>query len=135
MAAYFGELDERFDDGFDAGDTLVRDAANFEPPFGAFVVARSGADTAGCGAVQVLPDGAAEVKRMWIAKPHRGRGLGKTLLAHLEDHAKALGNGTVRLDTNSALTEAIAMYKAAGYHEIDSYNDNPFARHWFEKQL
>ena len=41
----------------------------------------------------------------------------------------------VRLDTNSVLTEAIAMYERAGYRAIERYNDNPYARAWFEKGL
>ena len=39
------------------------------------------------------------------------------------------------LDTNRALSPAIAMYRAAGYADIDRYNDNPYADFWFEKEL
>lgn len=46
-----------------------------------------------------------------------------------------MGNHTVRLDTNSVLQEAIALYASSGYREIGRYNDNPYARHWFEKTL
>ena len=41
----------------------------------------------------------------------------------------------VHLDTNRALTEAIAMYRSAGYREVDAFNDEPYAHHWFEKRL
>jgi hypothetical protein len=41
----------------------------------------------------------------------------------------------VRLDTNGALTEAIALYRSAGYREVEPFNDNPYAHHWFEKPL
>ena len=41
----------------------------------------------------------------------------------------------VRLDTHSSLAEAIAMYERAGYHAIERYNDNPWARRWFAKDL
>jgi hypothetical protein len=27
------------------------------------------------------------------------------------------------------------MYRARGYAEIDRYNDDPYANHWFEKPL
>ena len=46
-----------------------------------------------------------------------------------------LGNWSVVLDTNSVLLEAIAMYGRSGYQAIERYNDNPYARHWFRKQL
>jgi ribosomal protein S18 acetylase RimI-like enzyme len=41
----------------------------------------------------------------------------------------------VRLDTNRALVEAIALYRSAGYREIDRFNDEHYAHHWFEKPL
>lgn len=135
LEAYFAELAERFEGGFDAGDTIVADAYNFEPPSGVFVLALRTSDGAvmGCGAVQVLADGAAEIKRMWISPNGRGAGLGKRMLHELETHASELGNGTIRLDTNDVLTEAIKMYLSNGYVEIESYNDNPYAKCWFEK--
>jgi hypothetical protein len=43
--------------------------------------------------------------------------------------------GVVRLETNKALTEAISLYRSAGYREVDAFNDEPYAHHWFEKQL
>ncbi len=41
----------------------------------------------------------------------------------------------MRLDTNPALTEAISMYRSAGYRPIDAFNDEPYAQLWFEKAL
>ena len=42
---------------------------------------------------------------------------------------------TVRLETNGTLTEAIALYRSAGYAEVPAFNDEPYAQHWFEKRL
>ena len=72
---------------------------------------------------------------MWVASTVRGIGLGKRLLGHLEDEARASGRTRVVLDTNGSLTEAISMYRALGYTAIERYNDNPYAHHWFEKTL
>ena len=135
MTAYFDELSERFPEGFDPGDTLVNDAHFYDPPNGAFVLVRSGENVIGCGGVHNLVDRCGEIKRMWIDPAHRGNGIGRVLLANLEQHCLALGYDTVRLDTNRVLTQAIAMYESAGYHPIEAYNDNPFAQRWFEKQL
>jgi hypothetical protein len=41
----------------------------------------------------------------------------------------------VRLETNRALAEAIAMYRKAGYVEIEPFNDEFYAHHWFERKL
>lgn len=135
MNAYFAELNERFPAGFDPGDALVAEADHYRSPAGVFVVACSDAEVAGCGGVTTLAPGLGEIKRMWIAPPMRGLGLGRRLLAHLEDRCAELGHGTVRLDSNSVLTPALSLYRSAGYVEIDRYNDNPYARHWFEKRL
>ena len=72
---------------------------------------------------------------MWVLGSWRGAGLGSRLLGHLEARARGLGHVALRLDTNQALTEAIAMYHRAGYRAIDRYNDNPYATHFFEKSL
>ncbi len=135
MSAYFDELDQTFPTGFDPGDTLTADAAQFDPPSGEFVVIRVDDDVAGCGGVYSLEPGVAEIKRMWVAPTWRGLGLASRLLGDLEQRAARLGNRTVRLDTNATLTTAIAMYERAGYRTIERYNDNPFAQRWFEKPI
>lgn len=130
---YFDELDRRFETGFDAG--AGDDPQLYRPPHGTFVVARSDGDPVACGGVQPLPDGTAEIKRMWVHDDWRGAGLGARMLRRLEDDAREAGYAVIRLDTNSVLTEAIAMYERAGYQPIERYNDNPYARCWFEKGL
>ena len=72
---------------------------------------------------------------MWVAPRARGLGLGRRLLAELEAHARAAGVHTLRLETNRALTEAIALYRASGYQEVEPFNDEPHAHHWFAKPL
>jgi len=133
MAAYFAEIGDRF--GFEPGDAWQQDATSMAAPDGFFVVATSDGEPVACGGVQRLPDGAAEVKRMWVHDDWRGAGLGARLLRHLEDRARARGHAVVRLDTNDTLVEAIAMYERAGYRSIERYNDNEWARCWFEKRL
>jgi len=72
---------------------------------------------------------------MWIAPAARGLGVGRRLLEELERHARQAGVGVLRLETNRALTEAIALYQNAGYREVDAFNSEPYAHHWFEKRL
>lgn len=132
--AYLAELDATFEEGFDASEASG-DAETLGGATGRFVLARSDDVVVGCGGVQRMPDGLAEIKRMWIHPDWRGLGLAGRLLRRLESEAAELGHDTVRLDTNRALTTAIAMYGAAGYVPIERYNDNPYADHWFEKRL
>jgi DNA-binding MarR family transcriptional regulator/GNAT superfamily N-acetyltransferase len=135
LSQYFAELDERFDIGFEPARSLYSDTGVFTPPGGAFVVARMRGRPVGCGAVKFKGKQPAEFKRMWIAKEARGVGLGKRLLIELENHARTAGAPAVRLETNRALEEAIAMYRKAGYVEIEPFNDEVYAHHWFERRL
>ena len=72
---------------------------------------------------------------MWVAPEARGLGLGRRLLCELERHAKRGGATTIRLETNRTLTEAVKMYRSAGYREVAAFNSEPYAHHWFEKRL
>jgi DNA-binding MarR family transcriptional regulator/GNAT superfamily N-acetyltransferase len=130
---YFAEIHRRF--GFDPAGEADKDAKVLTPPSGVFVVAVSDGLPVACGGWQTIGPGVAELKRMWVHDDWRGVGLGSRLLRHLEERAGLSGHLTVRLDTNKALTEAIAMYERAGYRQVDRYNDNPWATHFFEKRL
>jgi DNA-binding MarR family transcriptional regulator len=127
LGHYYAELDERFEAGFDS-TAWPADATRF-------VIARIGGQPAGCGVLKTLGPEVGEIARMWVDRPHRGLGIAKRILAALEDQARELGFRIVRLDTNRTLDEAKAMYRAGGYVEIERYNDNPYADHWFEKRL
>jgi GNAT superfamily N-acetyltransferase len=135
MAQYFAELDARFPAGFDSGSALDDAGVAYAPPGGAFVLARRGEEVVGCGALQRLDARTAEVKRMWVSPSARGVGLGRRLLVHLEALAAELGCTRVVLDTNGTLTEAVALYGSHGYAPVERYNDNPYAEHWFAKEL
>jgi GNAT superfamily N-acetyltransferase len=135
LTAYFRELSERFPEGFDATAALEEAADAYNPPRGAFVVAGDVDRPIACGAVTFLDDERGEIKRMWVAPAHRGRGLASRLLSFLEQLIVESGRATVLLDTNRVLTEAVALYRRRGYEPVARYNDNPHAHHWFSKVL
>jgi len=135
MTQYFDELSRRFTNGFDAAAAFDDAAVGFRQPDGMFVVALVDAAVVGCGAIQFVDGTTAEIKRMWVDSAHRGIGLGRRLLGHLEELIRDSGRSKVVLDTNDTLTEAIAMYGRLGYVPIERYNDNPYADRWFAKSL
>lgn len=135
VAQYFAELAARFEEGFDAGQSLPADDDDLRPPIGAFLIARAGGAPVACGAVKMIAPGVASLKRMWVAGDVRGLGLGQRMLAALESQARDLGLTTIRLETNRALAEAIRLYRRSGYVEVPSFNADPYADHWFEKRL
>ena len=72
---------------------------------------------------------------MWVAETARGLGVGRRILSELEQRARDRGVGMVRLETNGTLREASGLYRSAGYVEVEAFNDEPYAHHWFEKRL
>jgi GNAT superfamily N-acetyltransferase len=132
---YARELDRRFDIGFDPSQSLPVPEEEMRPPDGAFLIASLQGDPVACGAVKLHGDEPAELKRVWVAPAVRRIGLGRRMLEALEGWAAAQGAPAIRLDTNRSLTEAITLYRSAGYREVDAFNDEPYAHHWFEKPL
>jgi GNAT superfamily N-acetyltransferase len=88
------------------------------------LVARDDDGTAlGCGALRALGDGAGEVKRMYVAPSARSRGVGKAVLAGLEEAARDRGWTTLLLETGPRQPEAVSLYSAAGYRPIPAFGD------------
>jgi DNA-binding MarR family transcriptional regulator/GNAT superfamily N-acetyltransferase len=135
LAEYYAELGRRFDDGWDHAISIAASPEQVRPPAGLFVVATLQGTPVGCGALKFHGRRPAELKRMWIAPSARGLGLGRRLLTELERLAAGHGVRVIRLETNRNLTEAIALYRSAGYREVPPFNDEPYAHHWFEKRL
>jgi DNA-binding MarR family transcriptional regulator/GNAT superfamily N-acetyltransferase len=132
---YFSELNRRFDSGFDPARSIPALEEEMRPPAGLFLVATLRGDPIGSGALKLHGRGPAELKRMWVAESARGLGVGRRLLAELERQAARRGVRTIRLETNKTLVEAISLYRATGYVEVVPFNDEPYAHHWFEKQI
>jgi DNA-binding MarR family transcriptional regulator/GNAT superfamily N-acetyltransferase len=136
LRAYVGELNRRAPDrGFDPSQGSTAEPHEVRPPHGAFVVVYLRGEPIGCGAVKHHPGAVTDIKRMWVAESARGLGLGRRLLEHLEGLARRNGSREVRLETGDVLGEAIALYRSAGYVEVDPFNDEPFADRWFAKPL
>ncbi len=116
------------------------DAKDFEAPRGVFLHVVDQTGTAiGCGGVKLIAHMPGvtrlEIKHLWLEPHARGIGLGRALLEELESRALAFGASEVVLDTNASQVAASALYRSSGYVQIDRYNDNPNATHWFAKNL
>jgi len=102
-----------------------------------FCVARLEGEIVGCGAAVLQPEGYAEIKRMFVREAARGHGLGRQLLAFLEEQVRTRGITLTRLETGVYSHEAIRLYERMGYVKI-----GPFADYWddplsvfYEKRL
>ena len=134
LAQYYRELAERFEHGFDPGESISASPQELTPPQGYFVVARVNGSAAGCGALKCHDD-FGEIKRMWVAPSSRGLGAGRRILSRLEELARHRKLPILRLETNRSLVEAQGLYRSCGYQEVAPFNAEPYAHHWFEKKL
>jgi GNAT superfamily N-acetyltransferase len=135
LQAYYAELDRRFEAGFDLARSTPAVETALRPPAGLLLIATLRAEPIGCGGLKFNHGRPADIKRMWVAESARGLGVGRRLLGELERLAAEHGARAVRLETNRALTEAISLYRSAGYLEVPAFNDEAYAQHWFEKKL
>jgi GNAT superfamily N-acetyltransferase len=95
-----------------------------------FLVARDRAGQAlGCGALRAIEPGVFEIKRMFVRDEARGTGLGRRLLAALEQHAAALGARRLLLEAGLEQPEAIGLYERAGYRPVPCFGPYAGAEH------
>lgn len=136
LRSYFAELHKRFEHGFDPSRSNSATDEEMTLPQGLLLVATLHGRAVGCGALK-LDHGAriAEIKRMWTSPDFRGLGLGRRLLESLTSEAETRGMEVMRLETNSALFEARKLYESAGFVEVAAFNAEPYAHHWFERDL
>ena len=135
LRSYFAELERRSGAPFDPLVGSTAEPHELRPPAGEMVIAYLRDEAVGCGALKHFDGAVTDIKRMWLADAARGLGLGRLLLETLEQRAARAGARTVRLETSGLLVEAVALYRSAGYREVPAFNDEPFAHHWFAKQL
>lgn len=110
-----GELNVELEASSDGPHFFTLDPAEVAPGAGAFVVAWLDGEPVGCGAIRLLDDGAAEVKRMYVRAAGRGARIGAAVLYELERRARALGAQRMVLETGPSLAAALGLYRTFGF--------------------
>ncbi|GAA3495959.1 GNAT family N-acetyltransferase [Streptomyces prasinosporus] len=105
------------------------------PPRGLLLVARYAGEPAGSAGVRLLGGATAELTRVFLHEGMRGRGGAALLVRAAEDAARSLGATRMVLDTRGDLVEARALYARLGYAETGPHNADPYAEHWFAREL
>ncbi|MFD7685976.1 GNAT family N-acetyltransferase [Streptomyces sp. NPDC059781] len=109
--------------------------ADLAPPKGLLLVARYAGEPAGSAGVRLRAGTTAELTRVFLYEGMRGRGGAALLVRAAEDAARASGATRMILDTRGDLVEARALYARLGYTETGPHNTDPYAEHWFAKEL
>ncbi len=97
------------------------DSSDFLPPYGLFLVASVEGTDVACAGLRRLKQGVGEIKRMYVAPEARGRGIARSLLRALLEHARGAGLTEVWLETGTLQPEAIALYISEGFTPIEKY--------------
>ncbi len=100
----------------------------YAPPKGRLLLATHGPQLAGCAALHKLEDEICEMKRLYVRRQFRGKGLGRVLAERVVADAREIGYKRLRLDTiEPVMRDAVAMYRKLGFKEIAPYRENPIA--------
>jgi putative acetyltransferase len=85
-----------------------------------FFIARLDGEAVGCGGI-AFEDGFAELKRMYVRPHKREQGIGRAILARLEEAAGARGVDRMVLETGDVLHPAIRLYEQAGFTRCEAF--------------
>jgi putative acetyltransferase len=87
--------------------------------------ARIHGELVGVGAMRKLDQLHAELKSMHTLAKSRGSGVGKAMVAYIEDFARSSGIERMSLETgtNEAFRPARQLYKSLGYQSCEAFGD------------
>ena len=87
--------------------------------------ARINGELIGVGAMRKLDVDHAELKSMHTLAKSRGLGVGKAIVAHIEDFARSSGIERISLETGTseAFKPARELYNSLGYESCDAFGD------------
>ena len=97
----------------------------YNSPSGILLLLKNENSFIGCIGLRKTSDEISEMKRMYIKKEFRGKGLSRNLISKLFSFARKMNYKSVRLDTLPQMKEAISLYQSLGFKETTPYRFNP----------
>ena len=117
---------------------VQRDLAEVERGYGGaragFWVADDDGAIAGTVAIRPKEGDTCELKRVYVSKSARGRGIGRALYEHAEAFARAAGYSRIWLDSSRRFVEARKLYERNGF-VLREELDNDWCDNVYEKIL
>lgn len=95
------------------------------PPKGMMRLLMRDGEPMGCGTIQTIADGDAEIKRVYIAPDAQGKGAGRQMMGQLIADCRNLGFRRILMDTGAVLAKAAALYDSMGFIRRGPYADLP----------
>ncbi len=123
VRALIAELDQYLTGLYDPDENHLLDIESLRARDVSFYVARLDGVAQACGAVRVIEPGVGEVKRVYASPRARGQGLGRRIMAVLEERARELGLRELKLETGDRQLEALALYEVCGYTPCGAFGD------------
>ena len=111
----FNELEEIY------GKENIEDFTGENEEFIYFILAYKDDKTIACGALKHFAGDTGEIKRMYVRKEFRGKGISKLILSDLEKRAIEKSYKRIVLETGLKQPEAIGLYEKNDYKRIDCY--------------
>lgn len=102
-------------------DQATYDQHNKVPDIKTAVLIYAGSEPVACGCFKRFDGQTVEIKRMFVTKAQRGKGLSRCVLAELEAWAKEKGYRYAVLETSIHFATAIRLYQTSGYKTISNY--------------
>lgn len=85
------------------------------------ILVKKGEVAIACGAIKLFERDMMEVKRMFVKKEYRSKGIAGLVLKELESWSLELGAEKCVLETGKRQPEAISLYLKAGYKKTPNY--------------
>ncbi|MDH4123707.1 MAG: GNAT family N-acetyltransferase [Thermoplasmata archaeon] len=106
-------------------DDIMNLPGKYGRPKGRLILALDDEEIVGCVALREFDKDICELKRLYVKKESRGKGIGKLLTEKVIDEAISIGYSRMRLDTIDNMTQAMTLYRSMGFKEINAYRENP----------
>jgi putative acetyltransferase len=102
-------------------DQATYDQFNKVPDISTVLIIYQGQQPVACGCLKEIDANTVEIKRMFVEKEWRGKGLSKLILNELEQWAIEKGFENAILETSIHFTTARQLYESSGYTIIPNY--------------
>ena len=109
-------------------DQSTYDQYNKVPDISTAIIVYTNTKPVACGCFKAYDEKTVEIKRMFVDKNFRGKGISKIVLSELEKWAMEKGFTNAILETSIHFNIAQSLYETSGYKVIPNYghyNDLP----------